>query len=144
MQQQTSKWLMDFLKKRCFHKLLHFNFVLFFRYVVFFLFFFFEFVTTRLIILIEPQQLLKTTSVDKNSHLRISGTFMIQKAMVNATFQKDFISNTKGQLRASTYLRSLSLGLKTSKQVQRLQCVTYIFLYFTFQTYLLRVWICEK
>ena len=114
---------------------------IFFQVCSFFsFFFFFEFVT-RLLILIEPQQLVKTTSVDKNSHLRISGTYIIQKAMVNATFQKDFISNTKGQLRASTYLRSLSLALKTSKQGRSLRCVTYIFLYFT---YLLRVWICEK
>ena len=135
---QSGWWI--FFKKDGFTNFFISFLTFFYGYVVFS---FFEFVT-RLLILIEPQQLLKTTSVDKNSHLRISGTFMIQKAMVNATFQKDFISNTKGQLRASTYLRSLSLGLKTSKQVQRLQCVTYIFLYFTFQTYLLRVWICEK
>ena len=140
---QSGWWI--FLKKdvftNCFISIL-----ISFRYenISFFFFYFFEFVT-RLLILIEPQQLLKTTSVDKNnSHLRISGTYIIQKAMVNATFRKDFISNTKGQLRASTYLRSLSLALKTSKQVRSLRCVTYIFLYFTFQTYLLRVWICEK
>ena len=125
-----------FSLKKMFSQIALFQFCFFFRYIA--LFSFFEFVT-RLLILIEPQQLVKTTSVDKNSRLRFSGTYMIQKAMVNATFQKDFISNTKGQLRASTYLRSLSLGLKTSKQVRSLRCVTYIFLYFTFQTYLLRV-----